>query len=74
MLASVFPYMLAGSVVIEFIFNIPGMGQLSLDAIVENDWNVLYAVVMLAAVLTLIGILVADILYALLDPRVSFGD
>ncbi|MCP3929126.1 MAG: ABC transporter permease [Bacteroidetes bacterium] len=70
--ASVFPAALAGSVVIEVIFNIPGMGKLTLDAIFSRDWPVVYTVLMLAAILTMIGILIADVLYAKVNPRVSF--
>lgn len=70
--ASVFPAALAGSVVIEWIYNIPGMGNLTLSAINERDWPIVYTVLMLSAILTMIGILIADVLYALLDPRVRF--
>jgi peptide/nickel transport system permease protein len=73
MFASIFPAVFAGSVVIEVIFNIPGMGKLTVDAIFQRDWPVVYTVLMLAAVLTMTGILVADILYAIADPRVSYG-
>lgn len=72
--AAVFPAALAGSVVIEVIFAIPGMGKLTIDAINTRDWPVVYTVLMLSAVLTMVGILVADILYALLDPRVSYSN
>ena len=71
--AAVFPAALAGSVVIEFIFNIPGMGKLSLDAIYTRDWPIVYTVLMLAAILTMVGTLVADIMYAVVDPRVSYS-
>lgn len=69
---SVFPAVLAGSVVIEVIFAIPGMGKLTIEAIYQRDWPVVYAIFILSAVLTMIGILVADIGYALADPRVSY--
>jgi peptide/nickel transport system permease protein len=49
------------------------MGKLTVDAIFQRDWPVVYTVLMLAAVLTMSGILVADILYATVDPRVSYG-
>lgn len=73
LIASVFPAAIAGSVAIEFIFNIPGMGWLTLHAILQNDWPVVFTVLMLGAVLTIAGMLVADVLYALADPRVRFG-
>lgn len=70
--SSVFPATIAGSVVIEVIFNIPGMGKLMVDAILQRDWPVVYTVLMLGSVLTLAGMLVADVLYSLADPRVRF--
>lgn len=70
--ASLFPAVLAGSVVIEVIFNIPGMGKLTLASILNENYPVVFAILMLAAVMTMIGMLVADILYALADPRISF--
>ena len=70
--ASVFPAALAGSVVIEVIYNIPGMGKLTVDAIFARNWPIVYTVLMLAAIMTMVGILVSDILYAVADPRVSF--
>ena len=73
LIGSVFPAVLAGSVVIEVIFAIPGMGKLTVDAIFARDWPVVFAVLMMASVLTIVGLLVADILYAWADPRVRFG-
>ncbi|PHN07164.1 ABC transporter permease [Flavilitoribacter nigricans] len=71
--ASVFPLLIAGSVVIERIFNIPGMGLLLINSINSKDWQVVYAILMMAAVVTILGILIADVLYAVVDPRVKFG-
>lgn len=71
--ASLFPGLLAGSVVIERVFNIPGMGLLLINSIHLKDWQVVYAILMMAAVVTILGILIADILYAVADPRVKFG-
>ncbi len=71
--ASVFPAALAGSVVIEVIFNVPGMGQLTVEAIRTNDFPVVYTVLMLSSVLIMLGLLIADILYGWLDPRVSYS-
>ncbi len=72
LLASVFPALIAGSVVIETIFNIPGMGRLLVQSIRQEDWPVVYAVIILSSLLTMVGILVADLLYAWLDPRVRY--
>jgi len=70
--ASIFPAMVGGSVILETIFSIPGMGFLSYNAIIARDYPVIVAVFALSGTLTLIGILVADILYAIVDPRISF--
>lgn len=74
MFASVFPAALVGSVVIEHIFNIPGMGQLMVKSIQGDDWPVIYTILMLASLLTMFGILVADVLYAIADPRVDLNN
>ncbi|MCS6895500.1 MAG: ABC transporter permease [Bacteroidia bacterium] len=72
LLASVFPAMISGSVILETIFSIPGMGFLSYGAMVARDYPVIIAVFTIGAILTLVGILVADILYAVVDPRISY--
>jgi peptide/nickel transport system permease protein len=71
--ASVFPMAISGAFVIEYIFSIPGMGKLSLEALLSRNYPVIYAVMMFTAILTLVGNLFADILYALADPRISFS-
>jgi len=50
------------------------MGGLTIEAIFQRDWPVVYTVLMLAAFLTMAGILIADVLYAMVDPRVSYND
>ncbi|MCU0328276.1 MAG: ABC transporter permease [Chitinophagales bacterium] len=72
LLASIFPSMIAGSFAIEFIFSIPGMGKLTLEALTARDFPMIFTVMLISAVLTLIGNLVADILYGVVDPRISF--
>ncbi|MCB0401761.1 MAG: ABC transporter permease [Flavobacteriales bacterium] len=71
--ASIFPLAISGSFIIEVIFSIPGMGQLSLKAIFARDYPVVFTVLMFTAILTLVGNLVADVLYAYVDPRISFS-
>jgi peptide/nickel transport system permease protein len=71
LLASVVPSAIAGSVAVEWIFNIPGMGWLTLQAIGQNDWPIVFTVLMLGAVLTVVGMLVSDVLYKMADPRVK---
>jgi peptide/nickel transport system permease protein len=73
LLAGILPSLIGGSVIVETIFSIPGMGELSFRALVARDYPVIMAVFTLSAVLTLMGILLADILYAVVDPRISFA-
>ncbi len=74
MFGGILPSLLAGSVVIEYIFNIPGMGKLMVDAIFGRDWPVVNSVLMMAAFLTMLGILVSDLLYYWVDPRVKIDE
>lgn len=73
MFANVLPFAIAGSFVVEVVFTIPGMGKLTLDALHDRNFPVVYTIVMLSAILTMVGYLLADILYALADPRISYG-
>jgi len=66
------PFLLGGAVIIETIFAWPGMGQLAVSAIQARDYPVILATSMIAAVLTVIGSLIADVTYALADPRVTY--
>jgi ABC-type dipeptide/oligopeptide/nickel transport system permease component len=72
MFVTIFPGMLAGSVVIEKIFTIPGMGSLTLMAINLRDRELLLATTLMIAGINLLALLAADILYAISDPRVSY--
>ena len=71
MFGSLLPGVIAGAIVIELIFNIPGVGSLTYDSIISKDWPVVYALLLLTAILTVLGILLADLLYAWVDPRVQ---
>ena len=64
------PGLLSGSVIVEQIFNWPGMGRLFFESIAKRDYNVLMGLTMMFSVLTLAGQLLADVLYAVVDPRV----
>ena len=73
MLASLLPAMISGSIIIETIFSIPGMGLLGYEAIMSRDYPIVMAVFTISSVLTLFGILIADILYSVVDPRITFN-
>lgn len=72
LMATLLPALLGGSVIIEQIFSIPGMGRLGFQSIMSRDYPVIMAIATIEAFLTLISLLFADILYVLVDPRVSF--
>ena len=72
MIANILPASIAGSITIELIYNLPGLGLTLLDSINEQDWPIVFAIMMLGAVLTIVGILLSDVLYALADPRIRF--
>jgi peptide/nickel transport system permease protein len=73
LVAALIPNLIGGSVIIESIFSIPGMGELSFKALVARDYPMIMAVFTISAILTLVGMLVADVLYSLADPRISYG-
>jgi peptide/nickel transport system permease protein len=66
------PFLLGGAVLIEKVFAWPGMGLLAVEAIGARDYPVILATTMIAAVLVVLGNLLADVTYALADPRVSY--
>lgn len=72
-LAELLPGLIGGSVIIETVFSIPGMGQLGYDAVLARDYPVVLALLTVSALLTLAGILLSDILLAAVDPRIAFG-
>lgn len=64
----------AGAYVIEVIFSIPGLGLVSYQAILQQDTPLVMATVLIPVMIAIIGNLIQDICYTLLDPRISFGD
>ncbi len=72
LLAFLLPALLGGSVIIEEIFTINGMGKLSFEAILNRDYPIINAIAFFSAFLTLIGMLLTDITYVFVDPRISF--
>ena len=69
--ANIFPATVGGSLILESIFNIPGMGKLGYDAILDLDYPMILAVFTISGALTVLGYIVADILYAAVDPRIT---
>ncbi|MCB0531744.1 MAG: ABC transporter permease [Lewinellaceae bacterium] len=71
--AGFFPAIFSGSLVVEYLFDFPGMGTKMGSAFANNDYAVLFAMVMFVSVVTILGNLLADLLYAWADPRVRFA-
>jgi peptide/nickel transport system permease protein len=70
--ASILPILIGGSVIVETVFSIPGMGLYAFQGVVTRDYNVVMATTTMSALMTLLGFLVSDILYAVVDPRISY--
>lgn len=70
--AVLLPELLGGSVVIEQIFSIDGMGKLTFEAIINRDYPIINGIFFFSAALTLLGIFIADLSYAIADPRITF--
>lgn len=71
--AGIIPALITGSVVIEVIFNIPGMGRLFIDSMLSQDFTTVYSFVLLVSVLTAVGLIVSDILLVVTDPRIRLS-
>lgn len=67
------PYIVGGTVFIEMIFAWPGMGRLYYQAALQRDYPILMAVLMIGATLMIVSNLMADVLYAALDPRIRYA-
>ena len=72
-LANLLPGMIAGSIFIETIFTIPGMGFLAFQSVIVRDYPMVMAIFTISSVLSLLGILCADILLKVVDPRIEFS-
>jgi peptide/nickel transport system permease protein len=64
------PFLLTGAVLIETVFAWPGMGKLAADAVFRRDYPVVLATAVTASAIVVLGSLVADVLYAVADPRI----
>lgn len=66
------PVLLAGAVITEQVFEWPGMGRLTIEAINQRDYPVLMGITLIAALLVTVGNLLADVTYSLVDPRIRY--
>ena len=70
--AQILPVLIGGSVIVEMVFSIPGMGLYAFEGMIKRDYNVVMATTTFSAMLTMAGFLVSDVLYAIVDPRISY--
>jgi peptide/nickel transport system permease protein len=70
LLGQVLPLMVGGSILVEVVFDVPGMGLYAYDALQNREYDAVMGTVLLSAVMTLVGFLLSDVLYALVDPRI----
>jgi len=66
------PSLLSGAVITESIFGLPGLGKISVEAVNYRDYPIILAINSMLALVTLLSTLVADILYAVADPRIKY--
>jgi peptide/nickel transport system permease protein len=67
------PLLIGGAVVVEYVFALPGMGRLAVDSVFGRDYPVILTLTMFSAIAVIVGNLVADVLYAVVDPRIRVG-
>jgi peptide/nickel transport system permease protein len=70
--AYILPSLIGGSIIVEQIFSLPGMGKLTVDAVFDKDPEMVLSTTLVAGFLGLVSFLLADIAYAIADPRVSY--
>ncbi|MSQ37241.1 MAG: ABC transporter permease [Chloroflexi bacterium] len=67
------PLLIGGAVVVEYVFALPGMGRLAVDAVFARDYPVILTITIFSAIAVMIGNLAADVLYGVADPRIRYG-
>ena len=65
------PLLFSGAAILEAVFNWPGIGRVMMDSVTNRDYNLMMAILIFFAILTLIGNLIADMLYVVVDPRIK---
>lgn len=70
--ASILPILIGGSVIVEQVFDVPGMGRYAFEGLIARDYGIIMATTTFSAFMTLVGILLSDIAYAMVDPRIKY--
>lgn len=66
------PLLIAGTVVIEVVFALPGVGSLLVNSILQRDYNVVQGIMILIAIVSSLSSIIVDIIYGIIDPRIQF--
>lgn len=66
-------FLLGGAVIVEQVFSWPGLGQLTINAVSQRDYPLIMGTVLISGVMYIVGLLITDMLYSLVDPRIRFG-
>lgn len=74
LLSADLPWLFGGSVIVERIFTIHGMGMLAFESVLKRDYPVIMGIVALVAIITMLSVLLADLAYAAADPRIRLGE
>jgi peptide/nickel transport system permease protein len=67
------PVLVGGSILVETVFDLPGIGKYAYEGLLQREYNVVTACVLLSALMTVLGFLLSDLLYAWIDPRIRAG-
>lgn len=70
LLASILPILIGGSIIVEAVFDLPGMGKYAFEGLLRRDFYIIMATTIFVGIMTQIGILLSDITYSLVDPRI----
>lgn len=70
LLASILPILIGGSIIVEKVFDIPGMGKYAFEGLLRRDFYIVMAVTIFVGIMTQVGILLSDITYSIVDPRI----
>ena len=68
------PFLLTGAVLVEWVYAWPGMGRLAVAAILQRDYYVVTGAALVTSTMVVLGNLIADVLYAVADPRIRIRD
>ncbi|MBI1382774.1 MAG: ABC transporter permease subunit [Planctomycetaceae bacterium] len=70
LLASILPVLIGGSIIVEAVFDVPGMGRYAFEGLLRRDFYIVMATTVFVGIMTQIGILLSDLTYSLVDPRI----